>query len=459
LKNAVLSIGILVLGTIQAPQPAGSISGRVRDMGAAGVAGASILRLRLGTLSYRDGRRVFSQSGTVQVDASGNYSLENVKPGEYYVRADLSSTGMATYYPGTLEIDRATTITVEAGQEIVGIDFEIRNNPTFKISGTIRNMPAAAASNGLANSTLGTAPVLGMTVASADRRSPDPSSGPLLQSTRSGANGEFEISLPAGEWDIFPVIPLRASSPTPAATLPTYATGRARVLLTDRNIDNVVINVGSADIVGRIFVRGALGESAPVGPPPIFLLPLDNYPSPLISHLRTAQRVEASGEFKFAAVPPGQYALQITIPSDLYLAEMRVGTKSIYDDGAIDVGIEPMDPVEVVLRRDGGSVRVAITGRDPAAGVSYAKRIVLVPVERRKNALLYKVTAFTDSSHEVVGSVAPGRYRVFAFQQLPPGGAEQNADFMAKYEDFGVTIEVAAGQTIDVQVPFIPSGK
>jgi hypothetical protein len=179
----------------------------------------------------------------------------------------------------------------------------------------------------------------------------------------------------------------------------------------------------------------------------------------LISHLRTAQRVEASGEFKFAAVPPGQYALQITIPSDLYLAEMRVGTKSIYDDGAIDVGIEPMDPVEVVLRRDGGSVRVAITGRDPAAGVSYAKRIVLVPVERRKNALLYKVTAFTDSSHEVVGSVAPGRYRVFAFQQLPPGGAEQNADFMAKYEDFGVTIEVAAGQTIDVQVPFIPSGK
>jgi uncharacterized protein (DUF2141 family) len=64
-----------------------------------------------------------------------------------------------------------------------------------------------------------------------------------------------------------------------------------------------------------------------------------------------------------------------------------------------------------------------------------------------------------DRGFATVENVAPGDYKVFAFQDLPPGGAEQNPDFMAKYEGFGVTIDVAAGQTVDVQVPWIPSGK
>jgi hypothetical protein len=369
-------------------------------------------------------------------------------------------TNLATYYPGTHSIAAATRIAVEAGQEIVGIDFDTRNSPTFRISGTVRNIPVAAAANGLANPALGTSPVLGMTFVSADPRSADPTSSPLLTTRSSGANGEFEISLPAGEWDIFPVIPLRASSPAAAASMPAYATGRARVRLTDRNVESVVIDVSSVEVRGHILFPESwpMKESA-LAAMRVFMIPRDNYPSPLVMHLRTPQQVEPSGEFKFPAVPPGRFALQIATPSGLYLADLRIGTKSIYNDGVITVGTEPLDPVSLELKPGGGTVRVTIGNRDAAPAGGPLKRMVMVPSARRDNALLYKVILVDDRGLATVENVAPGDYKVFAFQELPPGGAEQNRDFMAKYEGFGVTIDVAAGQTVDVQVPWIPSGK
>jgi hypothetical protein len=460
LKGAFLSLSILLLGTQQGPLPDASISGRVRQPGVAAGVTAPISLIVIGTLTYRDGRRVFVQSNSAQVDTLGDYRLQGVKPGEYYVRIDSAlSSGFATYYPGTFEVDAATKISVEPGQEIVGIDFDATSRPTFKISGTIKNVPAVATTNGMPNS------ILGMTYVTTDRRSPDPSAGPLLQIARGGPNGEFEISLPPGEWDIFPVIPLRQASPPPASTPPLpvmYATGRARVRVTDRNVENVVIAVGSVDIKGRIVVAGgSLEQLALAVPLRITLLPRDNYPSPLVSHVRAAQSVKTSGEFTFAAVPPGRYVVQILpIPSGVYLADMRIGSNSIYDDGVITVGTEPLDPVELILRRGGGQVRVTVTGRDAAGVVGGSlRRIALVPLgARRENGLLYK-TVSPDSVSTLLSGVAPGRYKVFAFQELPPGGSEQNDDFMAKYEDLGVTIDVAAGQTIDVQVPWIPSGK
>jgi hypothetical protein len=455
LKSILLSLSILLLATVQGPLPDASISGNVRNI--AGTA-TPLGLISIGTLGYRDGRRVYLSGGSTSlVDANGNYRIAAVKAGEYYLRVE-SQRSTAIYYPGTAQIETATKLAVEAGQEIVGIDFDASVGPTFKISGTIRNIPASATSNGLTNA------LLGLTFASADLHSPDPSTGPLIPNSRS-APGEFEISLPAGEWDIFPVIPNRAAAQgapiaAPQPGVPMYATGRARVLLRDRDIENVVITIGSADVRGRILVSGSSANLNELNNRlRVNLLPKDNYPSPLISHLRVVpEYVPISGEFSVSAVPPGRYVLRISpLPSTFYVADMRVGSKSIYDDGIITVGTEPIDPVEVVLSDGGGEVRVTPVGRDGVAVVrGTSNMIALTPIgARRENALLYKAVNAADS----IRGVAPGRYKVYAFQALPPGGAEQDADFMAKYEAFGVTIDVVAGQTVDVQVPWIPAGK
>ena len=464
MKSALLLLTTLMLGMPQAPLSNGAVGGRVKDLSpgasaAAGFGTAAINRISLGTLVYRDGRRVFQMSTTVQVDTAGNYRISNVRPGEYYLRADsLLLQGLPLYYPGTLDIDAATKIAVEAGQELVGIDFDIVSPPTFKVSGKIVNVPAAAAGNGLPNA------ILGITFVSADPRSPDPNAAPLLQNTRNQNNGEFEVSLPAGEWDLFPVIPMRtAGTVTPFAPgTPTYFTGRARVLVRDHNVENVVVRAGSSDIMGRIVAPGFSSDDfVRLRAMKITLTPTDNYPSPLVSHLRTPQVLGNYGEFTFAAVPPGRYNFQLSsIPQEFYLSEMRVGSKSIYEDGVINVGTEPLDPVELVFGRGGGRVRLTINGTDaPGAAGNSLSRVVLMPDDsRRENRLLYK-TVPGDFALLVIPDLAPGRYKIFAFQELPAGGAEQNAEFMMPYQKFGVTIDVVAGQAVDVQVPWIPAGK
>ena len=431
------------------------MSGRVR---ATGSLANPPTRVVLGNIAYRDGRRIFAPTFNASVDAAGNYQMQNVKPGDYYLRAEVFITSFPTYYPGTSDVNTATKITVGAGQELVGIDFDVNESTRFRISGTLLNLPPATGA--------GVVPtVLGFTFISIDPRSVDPSVSALTAIGGLGANGEFATTLPAGDWDIFPVIQERVAGGTPPLTAPAinppmFATGRARVLVKDRDIENVVITVGSADIKGRIVVSPEEFARLSLR---IAMLPKDNYPSFLLQHLQPV-RVGSSGEFAFPSVPPGRYMFQVLMSPDyFYVADIRVGKKSIFADGILTVGTEPIDPIDVVLSSNGGVLRV--TPASPAgprttvsAAIVSSRRIVLVPDDRRENALLYKAVTVGDGTSEIRG-VAPGRYKVFAFQELPSGGAEQDADFMKPYEDFGVAVNVAAGETVDVQVSWIPAGK
>src|SRR5688572_14861687 len=166
------------------------MSGRVR---ATGSLANPPTRVVLGNIAYRDGRRIFAPTFNASVDAAGNYQMQNVKPGDYYLRAEFFITSFPTYYPGTSDVNTATKITVGAGQELVGIDFDVNESTRFRISGTLLNLPPATGA--------GVGPtVLGFTFISIDPRSVDPSVSALTAIGGLGANGEFATTLPAGDW-------------------------------------------------------------------------------------------------------------------------------------------------------------------------------------------------------------------------------------------------------------------
>ena len=440
---------------------ASSISGRVLDARGMPLQNP---RVMIGTIGFRDGQRVFQTQFSAQPDGSGYYVVSPVVSGEYYVRVETAPLRgeVGSYYPGVTDMNLAMRIPVQANEQVVGIDFDVPNLPVFKVSGTVLNVPALQQPNGQSDTT-----VPNLSFVSADPRKPDPQNAPLLPNVRSGRGGEFEISLPAGLWDVFPVIPNRSTSlvaaignsPTsvPAGARPSpYFTGRVRVLVADRDIENVTVAIGASDVRGRIVVEG--GEAAVASSLDsirVSLLPMENTPSPLVMHVRAAQAPDFRGAFTFGSVPPGKYTLQLSpIPAGFYVADIRLGSGSIFNDGIITVETEQVEPVEVTLRRDGGTV-VVKSGRSAA---SLGARSVLIPAgSQQANLLLYKNAAVGREPEWFFRDVAPGDYKVFAFEALPLGGAEQNAEFMEQYRNQGVFVRVAPGQTASVEVPWIAS--
>jgi hypothetical protein len=71
--------------------------------------------------------------------------------------------------------------------------------------------------------------------------------------------------------------------------------------------------------------------------------------------------------------------------------------------------------------------------------------------------MLYKSAAVGSVPTFTFSNVPPGEYKVFAFETRPPGGAEQNAEFMEPYQDRGVLVNVIDGETATVDVRWIPS--
>jgi hypothetical protein len=52
--------------------------------------------------------------------------------------------------------------------------------------------------------------------------------------------------------------------------------------------------------------------------------------------------------------------------------------------------------------------------------------------------------------------LAPGTYRIFAWDNLPTG-AEFSPEFVSRYESRGISVTISAGQTLgNLEIPVIP---
>src|SRR5262245_55875306 len=76
---------------------------------------------------------------TAMTDSQGRYRLVNVPPGRYFI---VSAT---TYYPSTIDADRATVITVAQDSRAENVDFKLQTQFGGKVSGHVNPKPEANA--------------------------------------------------------------------------------------------------------------------------------------------------------------------------------------------------------------------------------------------------------------------------------------------------------------------------
>ncbi|MEP7271823.1 MAG: carboxypeptidase-like regulatory domain-containing protein [Acidobacteriota bacterium] len=121
----------------------GVITGRVTDL-----TGDPVVSVNVTAHRVRDtvGRKVMRDTETWSTDDRGIYRLYGLNPGRYVVSVSEASEVYAggsgtgdvspTYYPATMR-DAAVEITVQAGEEISGIDIEHRGEHGHAISGIV----------------------------------------------------------------------------------------------------------------------------------------------------------------------------------------------------------------------------------------------------------------------------------------------------------------------------------
>jgi uncharacterized surface anchored protein len=83
--------------------------------------------------------------------------------------------------------------------------------------------------------------------------------------------------------------------------------------------------------------------------------------------------------------------------------------------------------------------------------------VVLVPEQkRRQNRALFLSTTADASGRFSIRGVAPGDYKLFAWETIAPN-AFLNASFLAAFEEHGRPIHVTQGGTVEMDVAVIPA--
>ncbi len=460
-----------------------TISGRVRDSAGQPIPNASVATYRIG---YQNGREILESVNSKSADDRGEYRLFWLQPDEYYVGAAILPPGQAptqiflspsgsipseqlfrTFYPGVQSARAASRLKIKEGDSLPGIDINMAPKPAMKVSGRIINTLTQA--NGQPEPT-----PANFYLMPRDATALNLAAVPYFRNM-SQVNGEFEIrGVPPGSYDLVTTLPDSNGRAFP---------GRVSIEVGNQDLQGVTLSIHpGAEIKARIFLDGKLIPAAvPPAPQTTGTVPggivtaetlraqiigapstgprlqfrsKDLYYSVFDSVASAGVRADAEGAYVYPSVPEGAYSLNATgIPANAYVADIRSGDKSVYDNGIV-VGDQPPAPIDVMLSSGVQSIRGTVRSVDgkPAVG---AMVVLVPPPARRQNVLLYRNVRSLITGEFTIANVPPGNYKLFAWETVP-NTAFMNAAFIAKFESLGREISVAAGGTLSFELPVIP---
>ena len=137
----------LVVPPVQSQAGTGVITGKIVAIDGGPAAG-----VRVGAVARADANAAATATSTAtmvaglaQTDGAGNYRLENVPAGSYYVTAGL--VDLPTYYPGVSAPGTNSLVRVSAGATLTGVDFRLVQTTGLSVRGRLSgatSLPGAA---------------------------------------------------------------------------------------------------------------------------------------------------------------------------------------------------------------------------------------------------------------------------------------------------------------------------
>jgi hypothetical protein len=417
--------------------PLGVITGRVLDDDGDPVRGAQVQAM---AYTYRASKKQLSSVEQTTANDKGEFRVFGLRPGTFYLRASnrnrgrymmrgpivgapLSESFTPTYFPGTADAAHAAPIEVSAGAQLRGFDIRLRHEMHYSVRGKRPEVKQEDAQ------------VM------------------LRIVPRGGFEGNFGSSMRQDN-ETFEFMDLIPGSYVIVGTV--MADGKRSVVRQPVEVVNADVEGVNLNFVPPIEVSGVVRvEGTPARP-------IENIHVNLQSEIpamftQSSAEVKADGSFVIADVMPDVYEVTVASSPGAYLKSIRFGDKEKPDD-RIDL-TQRAGPLTVLLATDVGDVEGSVkkANGDPAVRV----RITLIAYGSHFGRADLSRFGFTDEQGKFhLRNVAPGEYRVFAWEDVPIG-APQDPEFRKPFEEQAgaVKMEPNGHETVELTAISVKAGQ
>jgi protocatechuate 3,4-dioxygenase beta subunit len=409
--------------------PQAVISGRVLDEDGDPVLGGRVAYIRW----VAAGEKKFKlEEDAQEVNGEGGFTLTGLNSGSYYLQAVPGRISgpphpgegfVITFYPNSLDLTGAATLTVAPGGEVRNIEIRMRKSPKFHVRGKVSIPPGAAgvpgqlelASDDSAEMSLGEGTSVAISNGGFEFEGVQPGSYILRSSpnVQTGSRDEGEFSWGSAHFFF-----------------------RQPIEVTDRDIDDVTVAFRAAiDLSGVFHADGVKILKAP-----LVALVAANFSS--MRQLKAES--DLTGMFRFAQLPPDRFEVLVSnIPDGAYVRSIRHGAQEV--KGSLDLTSGSGDPLEITFAPN--AAEIGGTLRD-AKGDPLPHRVVNLWTSEDEPTL-FETTASDGSFH--FKNLAPGDYHLAGWSNID---TPVKPAFRKIYESqaAAVTVHEGSRETADVNV-------
>jgi hypothetical protein len=344
-----------------------------------------------------DGRKRWEPRANGMTNEDGEFRVANLPPGVYYVEAgpgasfrmrrarrlQFGEEGYTTaFYPGATDPTGASPLVLTAGQQ-QEVHFALKPQPVFKVSGSVTGF--------LTN--------MGVDVQIVDKIG-EQLTVPIQFNPE---NGTFDTKVPAGDYTLR--VRAQDAKQSAAADVPISVAG---------NVSGVQIILGPAtSIPVNVRREGSDPDNASLRTGQAVAVHLSSSESPFSSlDFWSAPDPQKDHPLAVRNVDPGKYSVDIVTNGSWYVQSASCGsTDLLRDDLAVPAGGQ-LPPIDITLRNDGAT----LSGSVQSDGSPEHGTVVLVP--ERGSAAQAKVSSAAQAGEFRFDHLAPGDYRVLAFDRV-----------------------------------------
>jgi hypothetical protein len=386
-----------------------SVSGRVigeRGLPVTGVEVVAYSRVAV------DGRNKFRRMNWSMTDDRGEFYL-SLRGGEYVVGALVPQLSwldgpklarrngrtivyLTTYWPDAGSLSGASPLSLQSGEDRIGVDFHMRQAPAFRVTGYVTGAPSFVNARvqlwqSSDDALLESQPSVSTTV--------DPSGRFIATGV---VAGQYRLRVV----DVMAAISPTQESPIIISELPPWPTLSAEMplVVTDHDLEVSLPLRQAARLRGHVhFEGGPLPTPSEMARHNLRVIDADG----VLPHVSGI--FQPGGQFATEQVLPGRYTLSTTAPDGWQLLSIMAGSRDVVDH-ALDIGLQDLDDLVMTFTTQAAR----LTGRVVSASPLDRQMLVVVfPADRD----LWRALAPSRRIHRSL----TGRSSAFEMSGLPPG--------------------------------------